>query len=58
MDDRQDRADIRIEYEYQPSPDGGKRLAIALDLVVMLLLEDLRRFPPSPSQPGQRDGTE
>ena len=55
MDQNQDTGDFLIEYEYQPLPEGGRRLSNALDLVLALLLEDLRQHPTSPSQPAQGD---
>ena len=56
MDEKQDTGDFRIEYQFQPSPEGSQRLSTALDLVLALLLEDLRQHPTSPSQPTQGDG--
>jgi hypothetical protein len=58
MDERQDQCDFPIEYEYQSSPEGSQGLCDALDLVVALLLDDVRRFPSSSSQAPQPDGAE
>jgi hypothetical protein len=58
MEDGQEWGDFRIEYEYQSSPEGSQGLCDALDLVVALLLDDVRRFPSSSSQAPQPDGAE
>ena len=34
--------DLRVEYEYQHTSDGEERLSRALDLVLRLILADIR----------------
>jgi hypothetical protein len=38
-----------IEYCYSSSPDADDRIASALNLIVELILEDLKEFPDSDS---------
>jgi len=33
-------SDFLFEYHYEPTPDAEERLAQALDLILMLILED------------------
>ena len=58
MDEGPIPTEFRIEYDYQPSPEGSRRLSDALDLVIALLLDDLRRIPSPSSQASQPDGGE
>jgi hypothetical protein len=58
MEDGQERGEFRIEYDYRPSPEDGRRLSDALDVVLTLLLDDLRQSPSSAAHPLQPDDTE
>jgi len=38
-----------IEYCYSPSPDADERIALALNLILELIIEDYKEFPDSES---------
>jgi hypothetical protein len=51
-------ADFPVEYQYQSLPGAEERLAHALDLVLQLILNDLRESEPTPADPSTPEGAE
>jgi len=48
-----DNPDFLFEYQYTPSPDAEERLAQAWDLILTLIIEDLKseQLPEPESEP-------